>query len=308
MLVSIIIPVYNRETLIIETLESIDSQSYDNWECLLIDDHSTDNTFKLVQEYIKDKPRFKLSKRPDNRIKGANSCRNYGFEISKGEYINWFDSDDIMHQDFIFLKSASFTENIDTVISKTSVFVDTIDNIVYKEHRTNKSENILEDFLTLEVSWYLPDSMWKKQFLVNKSLFDEDLFKGQDRDFHTRMLLEQPTIDIINHYLTYYRRHNESITVSTSREVISSFFNSLNKRIALLENNGISNKVKLTFLKLQISNYAQLYQEKEILKKYFFVVKKLFVFNIKNLTIVFKFLIAIISFKILGKGSILLKN
>jgi hypothetical protein len=66
--------------------------------------------------------------------------------------------------------------------------------------------------------------------------------------------------------------------------------------------------VKLTFLKLQISNYAQLYQEKDILKDYFYVVNKLFVFNIKNLTIVFKFLIAIVSFKTFGKGSVFLKN
>jgi glycosyltransferase involved in cell wall biosynthesis len=307
-LVSIIIPVFNRENLIIDTLKSINAQSYENWECILVDDGSTDGTIKIIEEYISCKEKFKLFHRPKEKRKGANSCRNYGFEMSKGDYINWFDSDDIMHNDFIFLKSSSFNKNIDVVISKTSVFKGSVNNIIYKENRTKYTQNTLEDFLTLTVSWYLPDTMWKREFLNNKNLFDENLFKGQDRDFHTRRLIENPEIFFLDKYLTYYRRHNNTITGSTKSDVILSFFNSLNNRLLILDEIGISNKVKFTFLKLQISNYAYLHKEKNILNKYFQLIKKLFVFNKKNVTVIIKFIIAIIFFNIIGKGSIFLKN
>ena len=62
--VSIIIPVFNRESLILETLDSIKHQTYKNWECILIDDGSTDNTIKIINDYVLDDARFKLFKRP----------------------------------------------------------------------------------------------------------------------------------------------------------------------------------------------------------------------------------------------------
>ena len=76
-LVTIIIPVYNRVNLIEETLISIAKQSYNNFECIIIDDRSTDDSIKIINNYIKNDHRFKLYKNPDNKIKGANSCRNY---------------------------------------------------------------------------------------------------------------------------------------------------------------------------------------------------------------------------------------
>ena len=81
--VSIIIPVYNRESLILETLNSIQQQIYKDWECIIIDDHSTDNTLSLVKEFCNEDARFSYYLRPEKKPKGANSCRNYGFLKSK---------------------------------------------------------------------------------------------------------------------------------------------------------------------------------------------------------------------------------
>ncbi len=85
-LISIIIPVYNREKLLAFTLDSIINQSYQNWECILVDDCSTDSTFFLMQEYQKKDKRIKAFKRPLSLRKGANSCRNYGFLQASGSY------------------------------------------------------------------------------------------------------------------------------------------------------------------------------------------------------------------------------
>ncbi|MCB0747424.1 MAG: glycosyltransferase family 2 protein [Ignavibacteriae bacterium] len=95
-LVSIIIPTFNRVHLIGETLDSILAQTYTNWECIVVDDNSTDDTETLVKGYQSKDSRIQYHKRPSNRLKGANACRNYGFELSQGAYVNWFDSDDLM--------------------------------------------------------------------------------------------------------------------------------------------------------------------------------------------------------------------
>ena len=95
-LISIIIPTFNRAHYIQETLDSILNQTYINWECIIIDDGSEDNTQEVLAKYLKKDVRFQFHIRPENRPKGANSCRNYGFELSKGDLIKWFDSDDIM--------------------------------------------------------------------------------------------------------------------------------------------------------------------------------------------------------------------
>src|SRR5688572_29060991 len=95
-LISIIIPTYNRALMLEETLDSIIAQTYKNWECIVVDDGSTDATDKLMAEYIDRDSRFQYHHRPKDRLPGGNAARNYGFEISKGNFIQWFDSDDYM--------------------------------------------------------------------------------------------------------------------------------------------------------------------------------------------------------------------
>ena len=108
-LISIIIPTYNRRDLISDTLDSILVQTYKNWECIIVDDGSTDNSSAVINSYVKKDSRFQYHKRPIDKAKGGNACRNYGFELSKGEFVNWFDDDDIMLKDFLKTKIETFT-------------------------------------------------------------------------------------------------------------------------------------------------------------------------------------------------------
>ena len=97
-MISIIIPTYNRAHLIGETLDSVIAQTYENWECIMVDDGSTDYTDELMEFYCKKDPRIQYCHRPQDRLKGPNACRNYGYELSKGKFINWLDSDDLLSQ------------------------------------------------------------------------------------------------------------------------------------------------------------------------------------------------------------------
>jgi glycosyltransferase involved in cell wall biosynthesis len=99
--IGIIIPVFNRENLLAYTLDSIISQSFKDWECILVDDHSTDGSFEVMEMYQKKDPRFKAYKRPNELKKGANASRNFGFTKSIAATIKWFDSDDIMLPDHL---------------------------------------------------------------------------------------------------------------------------------------------------------------------------------------------------------------
>lgn len=98
-LVSIIIPVYNREHLIVGALKSVLTQSYTQWECLIVDDFSTDNTWGVVQEFIKREDRFKLI--PNRRKKGAQGARNTGIMSASGKYLVFLDSDDLLTEESV---------------------------------------------------------------------------------------------------------------------------------------------------------------------------------------------------------------
>ena len=92
-LVSIITPMYNSEKFILKTIESIVNQTYSNWELLLIDDGSTDNTIQIVEDFKLKYTNIKLFQNPTNL--GAAQSRNKGILEAKGDYIAFLDADDL---------------------------------------------------------------------------------------------------------------------------------------------------------------------------------------------------------------------
>jgi glycosyltransferase involved in cell wall biosynthesis len=94
-LVSVIIPAFNYGPLIGQTLESLLNQTYSNWECLVIDDGSTDNTSHIVGIYCQSEPRIKYHYQSNS---GLSSARNTGIKHSKGQYIQFLDADDLLEK------------------------------------------------------------------------------------------------------------------------------------------------------------------------------------------------------------------
>jgi teichuronic acid biosynthesis glycosyltransferase TuaG len=92
-LISIITPSYNSTNFIAETIESVLNQTYLNWELIIIDDFSTDNSVQIVEEYLKKDDRIKLIRLDHNS--GAAKARNIGLENAKGRFITFIDSDDL---------------------------------------------------------------------------------------------------------------------------------------------------------------------------------------------------------------------
>ena len=220
-LVSIIIPTYNRAHLIGETLDSIVAQTYDNWECIIVDDGSTDNTEEIVSEYVKKDNRFQFYNRPNNRLKGANACRNFGFEKSKGELINWFDSDDLMMSDKLELQVLQLESDntVDLSISQSLVFENEKINILGNRFKNIISNNLLEDFIKGEIGMLTSIPLIKKRFLIENTLFfDEELQAAQEWEFFSRLFSFNPNARAIDKALVLLRKHEGSISFNKNKD------------------------------------------------------------------------------------------
>ena len=242
MLISIIIPTYNRAHLIGETLDSILVQTYPNWECIVVDDGSTDTTADVMREYIKKDNRFQYHQRPINKIKGPNSCRNYGFEMSNGEYIKWFDSDDVMLPYLLEKQVLSFAKNVEMSVCKLSYF-DFERRVPIKENIIS-SKNLIEDYLIGNVTFYISGPLWKRIFLEKQNqLFDESLTNLDDWDFNLRMLYQKPNITYSNEVLILYRVHGDSLSQEINKlnfKEIKSELEARRKHLKLLKINKLA--------------------------------------------------------------------
>ena len=217
-LVSIIIPTFNRAYIIGETLNSVKSQIYTNWECIIVDDGSTDNTEEVILNIIKTDNRFQYHKRPNDREKGANACRNFGFEISKGDYINWFDDDDLMQPDLLNEKIIIFNEheNIDYVICGFTNFNSDEEAKKYI-FKSKMNVNFLKDFFFDNIILHTSNILWKRNCLVNV-LWDVNLSKYQDLDYVFRSLFNRNLIGYnIAKSLLLVRIHQKRISNNNNK-------------------------------------------------------------------------------------------
>lgn len=208
-LVSIIIPTFNRAHLIGETLDSVIAQTYQNWECIVVDDGSTDNTTEVLAEYVAKDSRIQFHHRPPEHKSGGNGARNYGFKLSKGEYVQWFDSDDIMLEEYLKYKIEKIA-NKSFIITSGFECDDTLNNKTRVEIEIE--ENLFTDYALWNLKVFTPSVLFRKKFLNEKEIFNEDLLRGQETDFFSRIFFEAllKEFEVFNVHLFLYRKHRDS--------------------------------------------------------------------------------------------------
>ena len=114
-MVSIIIPVYNTpEKKLCRCLDSIIAQSYKDYECIVVDDGSTDDSSVIIDEYVTSDARFKVIHKENG---GVSSARNCGLKMAKGEWIVFVDSDDWLLPDHIASLMVTVTDDVDLVMT-----------------------------------------------------------------------------------------------------------------------------------------------------------------------------------------------
>ena len=263
-LVSVIIPTYNRASLIGETLDSVMAQTYPHWECIIVDDGSTDNTEEIVHMYLEKDDRFQYHKRPADRLKGANACRNYGFELSKGEYVNWFDSDDIMMENFLEKKVEALRSCDYSICEGRSFITDQSGDRKLGNINTIQFDDPYEDFILTKYFILTGGPLWRKDFLMQQNLnFDETLSQSQDYDFHYRVLKKSTDFSVVNEYLYLFRNSRESISQNffTSQSRYGEAFLCVRKNI--LEENTSNKRVVAGILSMIASFFRRSLDHKD---------------------------------------------
>lgn len=225
--VSVIIPTYNRAHLICETLDSVIAQTYTNWECIVVDDGSTDTTVEIIAEYCKKDNRFQYYQRPQDRLKGGNAARNFGYEQSKGAYIQWFDSDDVMLENYLKDRVSEFTSEIDFVIG-TGYSTD--NNLkCRKKTSINQTNNLFKDYVLNRFGILTQSVLFRCSFFKDRKLFKEELTRGQETELFSRLFYNtlQSQYIILNKPLYLYRQHNETKSKENKNNYNSGFKESL---------------------------------------------------------------------------------
>lgn len=310
-LVSIIIPTFNRAHLISETLESIIALNYTNWECIVVDDGSSDSTQDLMERYIIKDTRIKFHIRPNLCTKGPNACRNYGYEKSIGNWIKWMDSDDIFLPNALDFINDWNIVSYDVCVSKLLI-VDLETDLPLKNKDIN-SENLIADYLVEKINFYVCGPTWKKSFLEKQSVFfDENISNLDDWDFNLRMIYKNPSVYYLNEALIKYRVSSNSLSSERDKlniVEIESEFRAREKHIQIL--NKINKPAKLVLVNFTKKRYQYFFREALIANHYskFSLLKKLFFYQLKTLDLfgLIKTILGILIFKIFNKGYKFLK-
>lgn len=314
-LVSIVIPTFNRSHLIGETLESILNQTFQNWECLIVDDGSIDYTKELMEFYCEKDSRISFIPRPSECSSGANACRNHGYRVSKGEYVKWFDSDDLLMPDALEVQVEHLNKlpQLDVSIGYVRCFRTHINDSWIAKPAKLETDDAIFDYVTGKFYLSTGGPLWRKQFLKGRELlFDERLSRQQDTEFHYRMLLEGMKFEFLDRPVEYYRYGAPgAITANSSDDNLNSVFyywhNVLRTaECRVPENNHklklfVANKLSLLYQRMML-NYNTTGGRLKIANKYFGTLMGIYRISKVPFQAYFKALVGSIVTILTGKG------
>lgn len=218
-LVSVIIPVYNREEYLFETFISIYNQSYQKWECILVDDGSTDRSKEICKDFVKNDSRFKFYER-HREPKGSNTCRNIGITKSHGKFIYFFDSDDILYPNL--LKDCLSEFENDVSLDFCSFDCDFFENKKITKHSNHYQLNHNIKCHLLNNGFMTPSFFTRVETINEIGFWDENIYRLQDIDYFNKLFLLNKTGKWLDKRLYKVRLHPENITSKWSQTICES--------------------------------------------------------------------------------------
>lgn len=206
--VSIIMPLYNVADYLTESLDSIRNQSFQNFEVIMIDDGSTDQTFPICKQFEAVDSRF-ICCRQDNT--GAGAARNRGIELAKGEYLIFLDGDDVFRPDMIEIMSMSLDSSGADVCLVGSTYFDSdsgkrLRKKTYPEGLLGKVEvDTISNELFQIVNGQPWDKMFTKRLLDSCQVRFQNLPNSNDNYFVYTMIARAKSLFFSNEQVVYYR-------------------------------------------------------------------------------------------------------
>lgn len=219
-LVSIIVPCYNQEKYILECLDSVKAQTYLNWECIVIDDGSIDNTKLLVQDYIQNEKRIKYYFQQNT---GVSTARNNAIKMSSGKYILPLDGDDKIGNSYLEKAVYQLKNNdkLAVVYCKAQLFGNSSGNWELPNYSFE---------LLLKRNVFFCTALFKKSDFDKTNGFDSLMKVGlEDWDFWISLLSNGGQVHQINETLFYYRivknSRNSSFDENKEKEIRQYVYN-----------------------------------------------------------------------------------
>lgn len=201
-LISIVLPVYNGEMYLSQSIESCLKQTYHNIELIIVNDCSTDATLNIINRYSEEDARIKIINNKENKKLPASL--NIGHKIAKGNFITWTSDDNIMKINFLeSLFNTLNKEDADLVYSDYDIIFN--DGKLKRKHKAGPSEHLL--FGNIIGASFL----YKKEIFETLKGYDENLYLVEDYDFWLRASLKFKFFHS-NENLFQYRLHENSLT------------------------------------------------------------------------------------------------
>ncbi len=224
MKVSVLIPAYNCQEYIKETIKSVLNQTYENIEVIIVDDGSSDDTCQIAKQYEK------IGVKVFSQInQGAAAARNKAFEHATGDYIQYLDADDLLHPQKIKFQidQLAKTSNKTVASGYWGRFSDTINDVCWEQQEINKDyENPINWLIDswngkgmgALHSWLIPS-----QIIKETGSWNTDISLNDDGEFFCRVLLKAKTIRFVKESKAYYRSYmKNSLSQTKSIEAIHS--------------------------------------------------------------------------------------
>lgn len=252
-LISIIVPIYNKEKYLKKTLDSIINQKYKNLEIILVDDCSTDGSYEICKEYLEKDSRIKLLRNEKNS--GVSKTRNMGLDNASGEYIGFVDADDYIEESMydVLLKDM-FEYDLDFVQCGISLSDDQVRTTYYDIVFYDNADLILYNYLTENVfSDVVFDKLFKKD-IIGDIRFREDLLIHEDTEFISNVVARSNKAATVGYVLYHYAyKKGDSLTGSYDFNKEKNFLEVFDRIESFIINNYavyISNFNKFRFDKI----------------------------------------------------------
>ena len=241
---SVVIPVYNAEKFVLTALTSLKDQTYKNFEVIVVNDGSTDNSEAVILDFIKSNPSLNIVYRKINNS-GPSTARNTGIDLASGDYICFLDADD-SYDTHLF-------EEIEKIIDKDT------DALYFGYNEYNEKGEIIEkypdvfkyfdnlDGIEIAKKKYYKEiwinnctSLYRLKLINEKGIrYPEGVYLGEDANFIYRILMNSKVVKCLHKELFYHVVHEDSLFNASFSEKHATEFKAIENTLNYIKDNNI---------------------------------------------------------------------
>lgn len=256
---SVIIPTYNRATLIEKTIRSVLNQTFDDFEIIIIDDGSIDNTEEIVAAVKSEKIIYQKKKNEERAV-----ARNTGTKMAKGNYITFLDSDDLFYQNHLQIAFENIQKNKQPEIFHTRY------EIISEENKILEQKNILDNHINqklIEGNFMSCNGVFLRNDIAKQNLFNEDRNISALEDWELWLrIASQYKISYSNVITSAIVNHDSRSVLNTKKEELVNRFTIFMQYV--LNNKTIVDYYKKNIFKFKSSCYSYISLHLALTKKY----------------------------------------